>query len=96
MTNTGLLEDMTSINTDNNPLFEFHCCKANLRILDTEEMKSIAFTPISNPYRERIIDTIRCECLDKALFCNEFDLRNKLDDFAGYYNNHRVHSSLNG
>jgi len=47
------------ISSDNNPLFQFHRWKANLRILDIEEIKSIPFTPISHPYVERIIGTVR-------------------------------------
>jgi len=85
-----------TISTDNDPLFQFHRWKANLRILEIEEIKSIPFTPISHPYVERIIGTIRRECLDQMLFWNEVDLQNKLDDFTDYYNNHRVHSSLKG
>ncbi|MDW3095017.1 MAG: integrase core domain-containing protein [Gammaproteobacteria bacterium] len=84
------------ISTDNDPLFQFHRWKANLRILEIEEVKSIPFTPISHPYVERVIGTIRRECLDQTLFWNEVDLQNKLDDFIDYYNNHRVHASLNG
>ncbi len=84
------------ISTDHDPLFQFHRWKANLRILEIEEIKSIPFTPISHPYAERIIGTIRRECLDQILSWNEVDLQNKLDDFTDYYNNHRVHSSLKG
>jgi transposase InsO family protein len=84
------------ISSDNDPLFQFHQWKANLRILDIEEIKSIPFTPISHPYIERVIGTIRRECLDQTLFWNEVDLQKKLDDFTDYYNNHRVHYSLTG
>ncbi len=84
------------ISTDNDPLFRFHRWKANLRILEIKEVKSIPFTPISHPYVERLIGTVRRECLDQTLFWNEVDLQNKLEDFTDYYNNHRVHSSLNG
>jgi transposase InsO family protein len=80
------------ISTDNDPLFQFHRWKANLRILEVEEIKSIPFTPISHPYVERIIGTVRRECLDQTLFWNEVDLQKKLNDFTDYYNNHRVHS----
>ena len=59
-------------------------------------MKSISFTPVSHPYVERLIGTVRREYLDQTLFWNEVDLQNKLDDFTHYYNNHRVHSSLRG
>lgn len=43
-----------------------------------------------------MIGSIRRECLDQTLFWNDVDLQNKLDDFTDYYNNHRVHASLNG
>ena len=38
------------ISTDNDPLFQFHRWKANLRILEIEEVKSIPLTPASHPY----------------------------------------------
>jgi len=84
------------ISTDHDPLFHFHRWKANLRILEIEAIKSIPFTPISHPYVERLIGTVKREFLDQTLFWNETDLQNKLDDFTDYYNNHRVHASLNG
>ena len=84
------------ISTDNDPLFLFHRWKANLRILEINELKSVPFTPISHPYVERIIGIIRRECLDQTLIWNEVDLQNKLDDFTNYYNNHRVHASFTG
>ena len=84
------------VSTDNAPLFQLHRWQANLRILDIEEVKSIPFTPVSHPYIERVIGTVRRECLDQTLFWNEVDLQRKLNDFTDYYNNHRVHSSLSG
>jgi hypothetical protein len=62
------------ISTDNDPLFQFHRWKANLRILEIEKIKPIPFTPISHPFVEWIIGTIRRECLDQTLFWNEVDL----------------------
>ncbi|MGK0259252.1 MAG: putative transposase, partial [Candidatus Azotimanducaceae bacterium] len=41
------------LSTDNNPLFRFHRWRANLRILDVEEIKSVPFVPISHPFIER-------------------------------------------
>ena len=37
-----------------------------------------------------------CRCYTVILAENEVDLQNKLDDFTDYYNNHRVHASLDG
>jgi len=38
----------------------------------------------------------RREYLDQVFFWNQFDLQRKLDHFKAYYNEHRVHTSLNG
>jgi transposase InsO family protein len=60
-----------SISTDHDPLFLFHRWQANLRIHEIKELKSIPFTPISHPFVERLIGTIRRECLDQTLFWSE-------------------------
>ena len=80
---------------DNDPLFLFHRWKANLRIVEVHELKSVPGTPTSHPFIERVIGTIRRECLDKLIFFNKLDLQRKLDHFQAYYNEDRVHSSLN-
>ncbi len=84
------------LSSDNDPLFTFHRWRANLRILDIEELKSIPYVPISHPFIERLIGTIRREYLDHVLFWNASDLETKLNAFKDYYNEHRVHASLNG
>jgi len=83
------------LSSDNDPLFQYHRWKANLRILDVEEIKSIPYIPVSHPFVERLIGTIRREYLDHTLFWNASDLERKLREFRHYYNHHRVHSSLN-
>jgi putative transposase len=84
------------LSTDNNPLFRFHRWRANLRILDVEEIKSVPFVPISHPFIERVIGTIRREYLDHVPFWNSLDLERKLLEFKHYYNNHRPHAALSG
>jgi putative transposase len=84
------------LSSDNDPLFRFHRWQANLRILDVKEIKSIPYTPTSHPYVERLIGTIRREYLDRLFFWNAQDLERKLESFALYYNQHRVHQSLDG
>ena len=81
---------------DNDPLFRFHRWQANLRILEIEEIKTVPFTPISHPFVERLIGTIRREYLDHVPFWNSLDLQRKLDQFKKYYNQHRTHTSLAG
>jgi putative transposase len=84
------------ISSDNDPLFRYHRWRANLRILDIEEIKPIPYTPLSHPFVERLIGTIRREYLDRVFFWNAQDLERKLLDFRRYYNRVRIHQSLNG
>ena len=84
------------LSSDNDPLFRYHRWQANLRILDIQEIKSVPYVPISHPFIERLIGTIRREYLDHILFWNTSDLERKLDAFRQYYNVHRVHTALNG
>ena len=55
------------LSTDHDPLFRFHRWLANLRILEVEEIKSIPYVPVSHPFVERLIGTIRREFLDHVL-----------------------------
>jgi len=82
------------LSSDNDPLFLYHRWRANLSVLDIEEIKSVPHTPTSHPFVERLIGTVRREFLDKAFFWNQADLQRKLDSFKQYYNDARVHSSL--
>ena len=84
------------LSSDHNPLFEFHRWQANLRVLDIEEIKTVPYAPISHPFVERLIGTIRREYLDHMLFWNAVDLERKLADFQMYFTHHRVHSALSG
>ena len=84
------------LSSDNDPLFTFHRWRANRRILGIEEVKTVPYVPISRPFIERLIGTVRREYLDHVLFWNASDLERKLNEFKGYYNEHRVHRSLNG
>jgi len=84
------------LSSDHDPLFRFHHWLANLRILEVEEIKSMPYVPVSHPFVERLIGTIRREFLDHVLIWNAVDLERKLEEFRTYYNEHRVHQSLNG
>jgi len=84
------------LSTDHDPLFRFHRWLANLRVLEIVEIKSVPFVPVSRPFVERLIGTIRREYLDRAFFWNGVDLERKLVEFGDYYNAYRVHRSLDG
>jgi transposase InsO family protein len=72
------------LSSDHDPLYRFHRWRANLDILDITEIKTIPYIPLSHPFIERLIGTVRRECLDKTLFWNERDLERKLFDFKRY------------
>ena len=78
------------LSSDNDPLFLYHQWQANLRVLSIDEIKTIPYTPISHPFIERLIGTIRHEYLDHTLFWNAQDLERKLANFRQYHNRDRV------
>jgi transposase InsO family protein len=84
------------LSSDNDPLFLYHQWHANLRILGADEVKTVPYTPLSHPFVERLIGTIRREYLDHTLFWSAADLGRKLEEFRQYYNAHRVHTALEG
>jgi len=84
------------LSSDHDPLYRFHQWQANLRILDVREIKTVPYVPLSHPFIERLIGTIRRECLDRLLFWTATDLELKLAAFREFYNNYRTHSALKG
>jgi len=84
------------LSSDHDPLFRFHRWKAKLRILEVTEVKTVAYLPISHPFVERLIGTIRREYLDFVPFWTARDLENNLLRFKEFYNEQRCHYALNG
>jgi putative transposase len=84
------------LSTDHDPLFEAHRWTANLRILEIDEIKTVPQVPLSHPFVEHLIGTMRREFLDHVLFWNARDLERKLADFQAYDNAARSHASLEG
>ena len=85
-----------ALSSDHDPLFEFHRWHANLRILEIAEIKTVPYVPLSHPFIERLIGTIRRELLDQIPFWGGRDLACKLRHFKDYYNRERTHVSLAG
>ena len=85
----------TYLSSNNDPLFDFHRWKANLRVLEVDELKAVPYTPTSHPFVERLIGTARREFLDHVLFWNSVDLESKLSAFRDY-NLERVHCGIGG
>ncbi len=86
----------TRLSADHDPLYRFHQWQANLRVLRVTEVKSVSYVPVSHPFVERLIGTLRRECVDRMLFWSASDLEHKLVAFQDFYNVHRAHASLEG
>src|SRR5260221_10401774 len=52
-------------------------------------------SPWQNAFAERLIGSIRRECLDHIIVLGEVHLRRVLKSYAAYYNSVRTHRSLN-
>jgi hypothetical protein len=86
----------TYLSADHDPLYRFHQWQANLRILNIQDIKTVPYVPRSHPVVERLIGTVRRECLDRLLFWTAADLERKLLAFQHYYNEHRTHAGRAG
>jgi len=61
-----------------------------------EEVTTAYRSPWQNPFCERVIGSIRRDCLDHIMIFNEAHLRRIMAEYIGYYNESRVHMSLEG
>ena len=64
----------TRLSSDHDPLYRLHHWRANLRVLQVTEVKSVPSVPLSHPFVERLIGTRRRECVDQLLFWSASDL----------------------
>ena len=85
-----------SLNSDHDPQYGFHRWQAHLGVLGVAEIKTVPNVPLSNPFVERMIGTVRREFLDDVLFWGAADLETKLGEFQDYYNGFRAHSARAG
>jgi transposase InsO family protein len=65
-----------------------------VRAIDIREILTAPQSPWQNPYAERVIGSIRRECLDHLIILGERHLRSILSDYVNYYNVSRPHLSL--
>jgi putative transposase len=62
--------------------------------LEIEQILTSPHSPWQNPYVERVIGSIRRECLDHVIVLNERHLRSVLRDYPDYYHRSRSHLGL--
>src|SRR5215831_8630604 len=50
------------LSSDHDPLYRFQQWQANLPVLEIQEIKTVPYVPLSHPFVERLIGTIRRKC----------------------------------
>jgi transposase InsO family protein len=66
-----------------------------LRAMGIRDKPTAPASPWQNGFVERLIGSIRRECLDHIIVLGEMHLRRVLKSYADYYNSIRTHRSLN-
>lgn len=67
-----------------------------MRSICLRQMVTAPRTPLMNPYAERVIGTLRRECLDHEVVLGQDHAQRLLDEFVDYYNSERPHQALGG
>ncbi|MFK8083900.1 MAG: integrase core domain-containing protein [Granulosicoccus sp.] len=65
-----------------------------VKSLGIDEIKTAPRSPWQNPNVERLIGSIRRECLDHVIVLNERHLRHRLQSYFAYYHEVQTHLSL--
>ncbi len=68
--------------------------KRRLRVMGIRDRPTAPRSPRQNGYVERVIGSIRRDCLDHTIIFSEPHLRRTLRNYARYYNRVRTHLSL--
>jgi len=68
--------------------------KARVKDMGIDEVPIAPRSPWQNPYCERVIGSIRRDCLNHMMILNERHLRRVLKEYLEYYHESRTHQSL--
>ncbi|HEV2672595.1 MAG TPA: integrase core domain-containing protein [Gemmatimonadales bacterium] len=68
--------------------------RRRVKSMRIQEVLTAARSPWQNPFAERLIGSVRRECLDHVLVLNERHLRRVLTQYFAYYHGARTHLSL--
>jgi len=68
--------------------------KARIKNMNIEQVVTASKSPWQNPFAERVIGTIRRECLDYVIVLSEGHLKAILNEYFAYYHHDRNHLSL--
>jgi putative transposase len=65
-----------------------------MKALDIQQVLIAPHSPWQSPYVERVIGTLRRECLDHVIVLGEVHLRRIIRSFLPYYHGSRTHLTL--
>ena len=68
--------------------------RQRVRAMGITEVITAARSPWQNPYAERLIGSVRRECLDHVIILSERHLRRVLSSYFHYHHDARTHLSL--
>ena len=68
--------------------------RSTVTAMGVEEVVTAPRSPWQNPYVERLIGSVRRECLDHSIILNEWHLRRILGSYLDYYHGSRTHLSI--
>lgn len=68
--------------------------QGRIKNMGIEQVKTAAHSPWQNPYCERVIGSIRRDCLNHIIVLNEEHLKGILSDYFEYYHHDRTHLGL--
>jgi len=68
--------------------------RKQVAVMNIDEVLSAPRSPWQRAYVERVIDSIRRECLDHVIVLDEESLRRTLRSYFSYYHRSRLHLSL--
>jgi transposase InsO family protein len=78
---------------DRDNIYDSHV-RRRIASLGITEVVSSPRSPWQNPYIERVIGSLRRECLDHVIVLNETHLRRLLRTYLAYYHRTRTHLAL--
>jgi len=89
----GPLADRKMVILDNDTLFT-KAFRGTISDADCQIIRTAIMAPNMNAFAERVIQSIKTECLDHFVFMNEGMLRRALSEYISHYNNDRPHQGL--
>jgi putative transposase len=79
---------------DRDTVYNRQTFRQRLKGMRIREVLTAPHSPWQNPFAERLIGSIRCECLDHVLILGDRHLHRILTRYFAYYHRARTHLSL--